>query len=165
MSYSISERDAYNHIQDIQQSYVARRDRVLESLSGAMRIVEKMFVRSGHFLLEFIQNAEDAKAKQVKIVLQPEFVEIYNDGVPFSRDDVEAICSVGRSRKDPRGYIGYLGVGFKAIFLISTKPHIYSYPYRFKFDRDFWQDPRNIPWQITPIWLNEFPEKYRIRKE
>ena len=157
----ITEEEARNHILEIQKSYTERRDRVLDSLSGAMWIVEKMFARSGHFLLEFIQNAEDAKATKVKVVLEPKLVKIFNNGIPFSRDDVEAICSIGRSRKDPREYVGYLGVGFKAVFLVSSKPHIYSKPYRFKFDRDHWDDPRQVPWQITPIWLNEKPEELK----
>ncbi|MEM3451849.1 MAG: DUF3883 domain-containing protein [Nitrososphaerales archaeon] len=157
----ISEKEAYEHIHEIQKSYATRKDRVLDSLSGAMWIVEKMYAYSGHFILEFIQNAEDAKATKVKIILRPGSIEIFNNGAPFSRDDVEAICSVGRSRKDPKEYVGYLGVGFKAVFLLSTKPHIYSMPYRFKFDKDVWPDSRLIPWQITPIWLDEIPEEYK----
>ncbi|MGC9202933.1 MAG: sacsin N-terminal ATP-binding-like domain-containing protein [Thermoproteota archaeon] len=158
---SVDEKEAYNHITEIQRSYITRKDRVSDSLSGAMWIVEKMFTRTGHFVLEFIQNAEDARARKVKVILQPNFVKIFNDGLPFSRDDVEAICSIGRSRKDPREYVGYLGVGFKAVFLVSSKPHVYSKPYRFKFDRDFWPDPRLVPWQITPIWLEDVPEECR----
>jgi hypothetical protein len=155
----ISEEEAYNHITEIQISYTAGKNRVLDSLAGAMWIVEKMFVRTGHFILEFIQNAEDAKATKVKVILQKDVVKILNNGAPFSRDDVEAICSIGRSRKDPTEYIGYLGVGFKAIFLVSPNPHIYSKPYRFKFDKSYWPDPRAVPWQITPIWLEEVPEE------
>ena len=156
-----SEQEAYNHILEIQRDYTARKDRVLDSLAGAMWIVEKMFARAGHFILEFIQNAEDAKATKVKVVLKSRSLEIFNNGNPFSRDDVEAICSIGRSRKDPREYVGYLGVGFKAVFLVSSKPHIYSKPYRFKFDRNFWPDSRLVPWQITPIWLDKVPDEYK----
>jgi hypothetical protein len=90
-------------------------------------------------VLEFIQNAEDAGARRVKIVLESGAIKIFNDGKPFTRDDVEAICSIGRSRKDPRKHIGYLGVGFKAVFLVSSRPHIYSKTYRFKFDKQYWE--------------------------
>ncbi|RSN77723.1 sacsin N-terminal ATP-binding-like domain-containing protein [Candidatus Methanodesulfokora washburnensis] len=156
---TISEEEAYNHITEIQKSYTAGKNRVLDSLAGAMWIVEKMFARTGHFILEFIQNAEDAKATKVKVILQKGLVKILNNGAPFSRDDVEAICSVGKSHKDPKEHIGYLGVGFKAIFLVSSNPHIYSKPYRFKFDKSHWPDPRTVPWQITPIWLEKVPEE------
>jgi len=158
----MSERNARSHIEEIQRSYTVGESRVLDTLTGAMQIVEKMFTRSGHFILEFIQNAEDAGAKRVKIVFEDGVIKIFNDGRPFTRDDVEAICSVGRSRKDPRKHIGYLGVGFKAVFLVSSRPHIYSKPYRFKFDKHYWEEKnRNSPWQITPIWLDEVPGEFR----
>ena len=129
--------EARRHIEEIQKSYITGDVRVLEALTGAMQIIEKAFTRSGHFILEFIQNAEDAEARRVKIVLEDGVIKIFNDGKPFSRDDVEAICSIGRSRKDPRKHIGYLGVGFKAVFLVSSRPHIYSKTYRFKFDKHY----------------------------
>jgi hypothetical protein len=154
--------EAQRHIEEIQKSYITGDVRVLEALTGAMRIVEKTFTRSGHFVLEFIQNAEDAEARRVKIVLENGAIKIFNDGKPFTREDVEAICSIGRSRKDPRKHIGYLGVGFKAVFLVSSRPHIYSKTYRFKFDKHYWEGKYgNVPWQITPIWLDEVPEELK----
>ena len=104
--------EARRHIEEIRGSYVAGDVRLLEALTGAMRVIEKTFTRSGHFVLEFIQNAEDAGARRVRIVLEGGAIRVFNDGKPFDRDDVEAICSIGRSRKDPRKHIGYLGVGF-----------------------------------------------------
>jgi len=154
--------EARRHIEEIQRSYVAGDVRLLEALTGAMRVIEKTFTRSGHFVLEFVQNAEDAGARRVKIVLEGGAIKVFNDGKPFTRDDVEAICSIGRSRKDPRKHIGYLGVGFKAVFLVSSRPYIYSKTYRFKFDKQYWEGKyRNVPWQITPIWLDEVPEELR----
>ena len=154
--------EARRHIEEIQKSYITGDVRVLEALTGAMQIIEKTFTRSGHFILEFIQNAEDAEARRVKIVLEDGVIKIFNDGKLFSRDDVEAICSIGRSRKDPRKHIGYLGVGFKAVFLVSSRPHIYSKTYRFKFDKYYWDEKhKNVPWQITPIWLDEVPDELR----
>ena len=156
------EEEARSHIEEIQRSYIIGETRILEALTGAMQIIEKTFTRSGHFVLEFIQNAEDAGARRVKIMLETSAIKIFNDGKPFTRDDVEAICSIGRSRKDPRKHIGYLGVGFKAVFLVSSRPHIYSKTYRFKFDKLYWEGKhKKVPWQITPIWLDEVPEELR----
>jgi len=162
MGLSMSESEARSHIEEIQRSYIIGETRILEALTGAMQIIEKTFTRSGHFVLEFIQNAEDAGARRVKIVHETSAIKIFNDGKPFTSDDVEAICSIGRSRKDPRKHIGYLGVGFKAVFLVSSRPHIYSKTYRFKFDKQYWEGKYgNVPWQITPIWLDEVPEELR----
>ncbi len=153
------ERQAKEHIDKIRESYT-KDGRVLEALAGAMWIVETTFPRIGHFLLEFFQNAEDAGATEIDATLEETTLKIYNNGGSFSPDDVEPICSVGRSRKDPREYLGYLGVGFKSIFLISSCPHIYSTPYRFKFDKNHWAEPTKIPWQITPIWIDELPREF-----
>jgi hypothetical protein len=152
----MNERMALEHLSKIREDYT-RDGRVLEALGGAMWVIEKTFPRTGHFLLEFFQNAEDAKATEIEAVLEGNFLKVYNNGASFSPEDVETICSIGRSRKDPKEYLGYLGVGFKSIFLISSSPHIYSIPYRFKFDRNAWPDAKKVPWRITPIWIDEIP--------
>jgi len=112
--------------------------------------------------MEFIQNAEDAGATRFKAVLRGRTLEICNNGKPFTKEDVKSICSIGQSSKDPSIYIGYLGVGFKAVFLVSSKVSIYSPPYTFAFDREYWartgRDVNKIPWQITPIWLPKVDE-------
>jgi hypothetical protein len=117
-------------------------------------------------LLEFMQNAEDAKANKLKITLDKTSDGLYelvvrNDGDPLSKDDVDAICSIGRSRKNPGDYLGYLGVGFKSAFLVSDNIQVYSWPYSFKFDKSCWPDPERTPWQIAPIWLEDYPDGLR----
>ncbi len=125
----------------------------LDGYAGSIDRLQKAFPRYGSFLMEFIQNADDAHSSKMKIEILPEALRISNDGQPFSEKDVTSICKVGRSSKTVQDYIGYLGVGFKAVFLISKKPQIYSGPWQFTFDHDHWKDSR-IPWQIVPLWLN-----------
>ncbi|MEW6048640.1 MAG: DUF3883 domain-containing protein, partial [Bacillota bacterium] len=121
--------------------------------------IMKAFPDRGHFLMEFVQNADDAGATVLVARIEEGQVWIMNNGREFSREDVESLCKVGRSSKKPDDYIGYLGVGFKAVFLISDAPCVYSGPYRFTFDRSRWSDPSRRPWQITPLWLqHRLPE-------
>ena len=152
---------AESHIRSIQDRYL-KEDERNEALTGAIRIIRMMFTRRGHFLMEFIQNAEDAGATRFKAILRGRTLEICNNGRPFTKEDVKSICSIGQSSKDPSIYIGYLGVGFKAVFLVSNKVCIYSPPYTFAFDREHWtrtgRDVSKIPWQITPIWLPKVDE-------
>jgi Fe-S cluster biosynthesis and repair protein YggX len=147
--------DFKQHIEEIQKARLQSDKDVLDSLAGAIDRLQKAFPRRGHFIMEFIQNADDARSTSIKIEINRDLIKILNDGQPFSKEDVESICKVGRSFKTAEEYIGYLGVGFKSVFLVSECPQIYSGNYRFKFDKNHWPNPRNVPWQIIPIWIDE----------
>lgn len=144
-----------NYIEEIKTRLTQSDEDVLDSLAGAIDRLQKAFPRRGHFLMEFIQNADDAESNSLKIEVNKNVIRILNDGRPFQRKDVESICKVGRSSKIPEDYIGYLGVGFKSVFLVSECPQIYSGGYTFKFDKNHWPNPKNVPWQIIPIWVGE----------
>lgn len=55
--------------------------------------------------------------------------------VGFSFKDVEALCSLGASTKG-LGQTGHKGVGFKASFVLSARPHVLSENYKFFFDEE-----------------------------
>ncbi len=137
---------------------------VLENLARALWVVERSFSRDGHLMLEFMQNAEDAEARKLKITLERTNEGAYelvicNDGHPFSKDDVDALCSIGRSHKDPQLRLGYLGVGFKSAFLVSDHIKVYSWPYSFEFNKNKCSHPEREPWQIIPLWLENYPDR------
>jgi len=127
---------------------------ILDSLTGAIDRLQKAFPRYGSFLMEFVQNADDANSKSLAINIKEGGIRVSNDGNPFSEEDIKSICKVGRSSKTPKDYIGYLGVGFKAVFLISESPEIYSGDFRFKFDKNAWDEPSHTPWQVIPLWID-----------
>ena len=131
------------------------KDFVLDSLAGATESLEMAFPGTGHFLMEFIQNSDDATSDAMKIEINENDITIFNNGDFFESDDVKSICKIGRSSKTPNENIGYLGVGFKSVFLISDSPHVFSGAYRFKFDKNHWDDDGEIPWQLIPIWIDE----------
>lgn len=147
-------RDAKKHIKEIQQKYISSPELTLDSLTGAIDRLQKAFPRRGHFVMEFIQNADDAESRSLKIMVGQKEIKILNNGLPFSKGDVESICRVGRSSKTAQDYIGYLGVGFKSAFLITECPQIYSGDYSFKFDKYYWSDSKHTPWQVMPIWVD-----------
>lgn len=154
------------YIEDIKNRQIkSDKEFILDSLTGAIDRLQKAFPRYGSFLMEFVQNADDAKSLSLKIEILQGTIRISNDGNPFSEEDVKSICKVGRSSKTPKDYIGYLGVGFKAVFLISQCPEIYSGGFRFKFDKNAWDDSDHTPWQVIPLWIDnpqvEVSEKYR----
>jgi hypothetical protein len=157
--------EAQDYILNIKNEQLKSNKDILDSLAGAIDRLQKAFPRYGSFLMEFVQNADDAKSKSLKIEILTDSVKIHNDGEIFSGDDVKSICKVGRSSKNPEDYIGYLGVGFKSVFLISERPEIYSGDFRFKFSKNNWEDSVHIPWQVIPIWIDdpqtEISNKYR----
>jgi len=143
------------YIEDIKNRQIkSDKEFILDSLTGAIDRLQKAFPRYGSFLMEFMQNADDAKSQSLKIKILQNAIWISNDGLVFSEEDVKSICKVGRSSKNPKDYIGYLGVGFKAVFLISESPEIYSGGYQFKFDKTAWYDSEHIPWQVIPVWID-----------
>ena len=145
-------------VEDIRNRQLSSdKEYVLASLTGAIDRLQKAFPRYGSFLMEFIQNADDAGAKTLKVEISQDEVVISNDGKEFTAKDVTSICKVGRSSKTPKDYIGYLGVGFKAVFLISERPEIHSGQFSFKFDRMAWEDVMNTPWQVIPVWVEGPP--------
>ncbi|MFC6906917.1 DUF3883 domain-containing protein [Halalkalicoccus tibetensis] len=145
----------------------------MAALAGAINRLEKAFPEQWHFLMEFIQNADDSQSNSFSLRLTEDAVTILNDGREFDYDDVESVCNVGQSSKaNPdkgEDYIGYLGVGFKSVFLISDNPRIYSGEYQFEFDKHSWSDPTQSPWQIIPIWIHDdaqtFPDEYNTKFE
>lgn len=127
---------------------------VLKSLSGSIDRLQKAFPRYESFLMEFLQNADDEKSSKFEVHLTSDSLIISNDGSPFSERNIESICAVADSDKRLDNYIGYLGVGFKSVFLISDYVKISSPPYNFSFSKNHWDNIR-FPWQVTPIWEDE----------
>jgi hypothetical protein len=140
------------HIEAISKDYMANA-RIQDALQGAMRHVKRSFSRRGHLLMEFIQNAEDAHATRMLVKLSESGLVICNNGNSFEPPEVDSICSIGRSSKTATEYIGYLGVGFKSIFLLADRVVVHSGEYHFAFDSLEW--PNNAPWQIMPVWVDE----------
>ena len=124
-----------------------------------------------HWVLEFLQNAEDADATRISIRLAKDSLWILNDGNTFSNEDFYTICDV-KSRKLPSlGFRGYVGIGFKSIFRITDRVEVHSGNFSFGFDRQGWDEPRRKgmeismwpwPWEILPVEITpvELQEGY-----
>lgn len=131
----------------------------------ALRVIsEVVFTKSAGFILEFVQNAEDAGAAlevpgEFRICLSKQRIKIIHNGRPFTEENVRALCSIRSSKKPEQGTLGYLGIGFKSVFKISDRPEIYSDGFSFKFDRSAHPEPQETPWQVLPIWLSRPSEK------
>ena len=130
-----------------------------ETIRANKRFVD-MYGEPTHFILELIQNAEDALAKRpegwngsraISLNLLKPRIRIEHHGRPFNRNDVKGITvTLSSTKEDDLTQIGKFGVGFKSVFAITNRPRIHSG--REDFDiRDF-----VVPSSIPPL-----PDRHR----
>ncbi len=140
--------------------------RAIEHLS------EDLYSKDVHFILELIQNAEDnpySSEKDPQLIFKILQVDpaktpgtdgallVINNEKGFLEENVRAICRIGDSTKSKReGYIGEKGIGFKSVFLVSSRPHIFSAGYQFSFQDT--ADPELGFGYIVPYWIADIPE-------
>ncbi|NNE17181.1 MAG: hypothetical protein HKN10_01770 [Myxococcales bacterium] len=115
-----------------------------------------------HFILELLQNAEDARrsngvgASRIRFDLRRDRLRVLHDGRPFTPTDVRAICSVGDSSKerDPNT-IGRFGIGFKSVFSYTDSPTVHCPPEHFRIHE--YVDPIAVePEQPSDPWTTVF---------
>lgn len=96
-------------------------------------IGEQLYSKQSHFIFELLQNAEDEKARKVKITLYSEKIVFEHNGRPFDIDDIEAITSFGNNerKKLKPNAIGRFGIGFKSVFSVTENPEIQSGNFQF----------------------------------
>ena len=101
---------------------------------GIKRLLTDLYPDNAHFIYELLQNAEDAKATEVRFILKEDSIEFEHNGDRlFDLDDVDSITSIGVStKKDDHTSIGKFGVGFKAVFAYTATPEIASGQYHFR---------------------------------
>jgi len=150
--------DIAKELNSAQGTWIAR------SYQNTLRLISQVvFTRSTGFILEFIQNAEDAgqglSTRGVfQIKLNRQRLKIVHNGNPFNEANVRAICGVQSSKRPEQGTLGYLGIGFKSVFKVTSCPQIYSNGFQFRFDRSHWPNPADSLWRVLPVWVDSSPE-------
>lgn len=101
---------------------------------GIRRLLTDLYPDNAHFIYELLQNAEDAKATEIRFILKEDGIEFEHNGSRlFTLEDVKSITSIGIStKKDDPTNIGKFGVGFKAVFSYTNTPEIISGKYHFR---------------------------------
>lgn len=124
-----------------QQRLSAFSEQVLEILSRSPKslsqanaediLARRVYTDPGHFLIELLQNAEDASAKSWDARISKDEIRIWHDGTPFDARDVVGVLSIGQTTKK-KDQIGFFGVGFKSVYEVCERPQIYSEFFRFE---------------------------------
>ena len=99
-------------------------------------LFDEFYPDKAHFIYELLQNAEDAEATEVNFRLSSTRLTFEHNGRPFDDKDVRAITGIGFStKKDDVDTIGRFGIGFKAVFLYTVSPRIWSPSYAFEISK------------------------------
>ena len=118
-------------------SSIADRIKIAQDKDGMLRRalerIIQLYTDRSHFVYELLQNAEDADATSVKFVQYPDRLEVMHDGRPFTAQNLQGLCDIGKSDKvDNLNQIGEFGVGFKSVFGICDTVRLYSVPAHFR---------------------------------
>jgi hypothetical protein len=165
-------RDEFSLLPDGSRTEMLRQAR---NLHRAIRTLSKeIYSKQAHFIFELIQNAEDnaydlAQTPELEFRLlrqdpmaTPEVsgaLIIINNELGFMPQNVEALCNIGDTTKTKsEGYIGEKGIGFKSVFLVSERPHVFSRGYQFCFSEQ--PDPSVSLGFIVPYWV-DVPDSLR----
>ena len=109
-----------------------------------------------HFVYELLQNAEDAEAGRVEIILYTDRLEVSHDGRPFDEADVRGICGVCKSTKpDNPTKIGKFGIGFKSVYACTKAPEVHCGDEHFVIEH--YVRPDDIkPIEVSAPWTTRF---------
>ncbi|CAJ2664762.1 unnamed protein product [Trifolium pratense] len=171
------------HIEEIRRkkfSIGGNQNPLTEDLHHAVKnLSDELYTKDVHFLMELIQNAEDnhynegvsptlefiITSKDITATGAPATLLIFNNEKGFSPQNIESICSVGRSTKKGNrssGYIGEKGIGFKSVFLVTAQPYIFSNGYQIRFSER--PCPHCSLGYIVPEWVEEKPTLHDIEQ-
>ncbi len=79
-------------------------------------------------LREYIQNAIDANASKVRIVILGSSIIIEDDGDGMTVKEAQSAIRIGLSDKDPNMQVGFRGVGIYSSYDLSSELHILTSP-------------------------------------
>lgn len=131
-----------------------------EKLERAVSLLVGLYTERTHFILELLQNAEDAGATRVRFDLHADRLEVWHDGRLFDADDVRGICGVGEGTKsDDLTQIGKFGIGFKSVYAFTVRPEIHCGDEHFaieKYIRPHGVTPVSTPLPWTTLFILPF---------
>jgi len=115
------------------------------------------------FIYELLQNANDYPQKEngknvpvkVEFHIMNEYLVFMHSGAEFNEKNIAAICNINdKEKSDNPDAIGYKGIGFKTVFVVSNNVYLSTGPYHFRFDESFTKDMVATAYQLLPIWTN-----------
>lgn len=121
-------------------------------------LARRVYTDPGHFLIELLQNAEDASARTFRVVFDRTRILVWHDGNPFDVRDLVGVTSIGQTTKRKQ-QIGFFGVGFKSVYEVTERPQVYSDVYELEIadvsiPRALRRRPSELPPEVPPELLH-----------
>ena len=157
---------------------------------GVWKSVIDKYPDTAHFIYELLQNADDAQATEVTILLDRQSLIFKHNGtVHFTVTDVEdetitpghinSIVGIGDSTKgdeEATNKIGKFGIGFKSVFQYTDSPEVYDDYFKFKIEnyivperithdhpmRDYGETLFRIPFKNPEAAYKEISSKLKV---
>jgi hypothetical protein len=98
---------------------------------GALKDFQQTFPHPWLYVGEVLQNAVDAGATRIRLAVEGSSLVFEHDGAAFEERHVVGLCSRGMSTKGA-GSVGFMGIGFKAVFYSFERGDVSSGPWRFR---------------------------------
>lgn len=77
-------------------------------------------------LREYIQNSIDAMCSQIQLIIDPDTITVFDDGVGMSFDEARMAIRLGISEKSPVKNVGFRGIGIYSAFNLCQSLDIYT---------------------------------------
>jgi hypothetical protein len=110
---------------------LAERPRDVSQANAERLLSQQVYTDPGHFLLELLQNADDAGARNFSVEFGSDALIVRHDGEPFDFRDLVGVLSIGQTTKKST-QIGYFGVGFKSVYEVTDRPRLHSGHFSFE---------------------------------
>ena len=148
-----------------------------KKIARSLDTLKKQLTQSGKevFIYELLQNANDyprhmniAGGKKVLPVevefhITKNYLIFEHTGEYFNPKNIAAICDINDGEKaNNTEAIGYKDIGFKTVFLDNDYVLLNTGNYTFRFDKSA-TDVINTPWQILPIWTENYEIESNIK--
>ncbi len=124
---------------DISEKRIGYNRRSIVSWLNSEQSYQKRY--KGREILEIIQNAEDANAKNLSFEINRDLqkITIANDGENFSLEGYSSLLYPNISPKPKGVFIGQKGLGFRALINWATEISIFSNGFKITFSEDISQ--------------------------
>ncbi|KAK5987876.1 Protein NO VEIN-like protein [Cladobotryum mycophilum] len=124
------------------------------------RLAGDLHHSNANFLLELLRNADNNNYTRARAAKEKPYIsfDVHPDKIVvdcnedgFTKDDLRAICCIGKSWGliSQRPAITEKGFGFKSVFTVASRVHIQSGDYSFYFQHERGDDGMGM---IRPIW-------------